>query len=204
MLTLRRVVALIGVDGVRAAANSLRVWPGPLDDDGATALHAAIDRVRLAGHLAQALRPAGYDARGRLPRRGAAEPRPADAALPLRRRGRADPPADAAVAGAPRRAEPAEQPGLDEDAAAYAVLGVDIEAFGIAVARHWGLGDEMLHMIRRLPVDAPVRKPDGDADLLRIVASAANEIVDVASHVPAKRCRRRWTTSRSAMPGPCA
>ena len=42
-------------------------------------------------------------------------------------------------------------------------------------------------MIRRLPVDAPVRKPDGDADLLRIVASAANEIVDVASHVPAKK-----------------
>ena len=42
-------------------------------------------------------------------------------------------------------------------------------------------------MIRRLPVDAPVRKPDSDADLLRIVASAANEIVDVASHVPAKK-----------------
>jgi non-specific serine/threonine protein kinase len=34
-------------------------------------------------------------------------------------------------------------------------------------------------MIRRLPPDAAVRKPDGDAELLRIVASAANEIVDV-------------------------
>ena len=61
MLTLRRVVALIGVDGVRLAANSLRDWPGPLDDAGAKALLAAIDRVRLAGHTAQALRPAGYD-----------------------------------------------------------------------------------------------------------------------------------------------
>jgi non-specific serine/threonine protein kinase len=67
------------------------------------------------------------------------------------------------------------------------VLGVDVESFGFAVARHWGLGDEILHMIRRLPVDAPVRKPDGDADLLRIVASAANEIVDVASDVPPKK-----------------
>ena len=67
------------------------------------------------------------------------------------------------------------------------MLGVDVETFGFAVARHWGLGDEILHMIRRLPVDAPVRKPDSDADLLRIVASAANEIVDIASDVPAKK-----------------
>jgi len=59
--------------------------------------------------------------------------------------------------------------------------------FGSAVARHWGLGDEVLHMIRRLPVDAPVRRPDGDADLLRIVASAANEAVDVVSHLPAAK-----------------
>jgi non-specific serine/threonine protein kinase len=32
-----------------------------------------------------------------------------------------------------------------------------------------------------------VRKPDSDADLLRIVASAANEVVDIASAVPAKK-----------------
>jgi non-specific serine/threonine protein kinase len=32
-----------------------------------------------------------------------------------------------------------------------------------------------------------VRKPDNDADLLRIVASAANEVVDVASTLPAKK-----------------
>ena len=185
VLTLRRVVALIGVDGVRLAANSLRDWPGPLDDAGATALLAAIDRVRLAGHTAQALRPAGYDGEvvyliaalqnlGRLMLRyhfaeEAEQIRAADAA------------------GAGRAATAREQPGLDQAAASYAVLGVDIETFGFAVARHWGLGDEILHMIRRLPVDAPVRKPDSDADLLRIVASAANEIVDVASHVPAKK-----------------
>ena len=33
-------------------------------------------------------------------------------------------------------------------------------------------------MIRRLPVDAPVRKADDDNELLRIVASAANEAVE--------------------------
>ena len=33
-------------------------------------------------------------------------------------------------------------------------------------------------MIRRLPTDAPVRKPDSDNELLRIVASAANEAIE--------------------------
>ena len=111
---------------------------------------------------------------------------------------------------APGHGDGPEQPGLDQVAASYAVLGVDVESFGFAVARHWGLGDEILHMIRRLPVDAPVRKPDGDADLLRIVASAANEIVDVASDVPREegggRARQRDAALRpgaaSSTPAP--
>jgi non-specific serine/threonine protein kinase len=184
VLTLRRVVALIGVDGVRLAANSLRAWPGPLDDAGAKALLAVIDRARLAGHTAQALRPAGYDGEvvyliaalqnlGRLMLRyHFAEE--AEQIVQL-------------MQPAPAAGDGPEQPGLDQAAASYAVLGVDVETFGFAVARHWGLGDEILHMIRRLPVEAPVRKPDSDADLLRIVASAANEVVDVASTVPAKK-----------------
>jgi non-specific serine/threonine protein kinase len=39
----------------------------------------------------------------------------------------------------------------------------------------------MLHMIRRLPADLPVRRPDSDIEVLRITASAANEAVDAAS-----------------------
>jgi non-specific serine/threonine protein kinase len=62
------------------------------------------------------------------------------------------------------------------------VLGVDIDAIGAAVARHWGLGDEMMHMIRRLPRNLPVRAPDNDIDVLRITASAANEAVDALAH----------------------
>jgi len=187
VLTLRRVVALIGVDGVREAANSLRVWPGPLDDDGARALRQTIDRVRLAGHVAQSLRPAGYDGEavylvavlqslGRLLLRYHF----ADEAEQIRQL--------TLPFLAPRgEGETAvEQPGLDEDAAAYAVLGVDIEAFGHAATRQWGLGDDVLHMIRRLPADVPVRKPDTDDELLRIVASAANEAVDALELAPAK------------------
>jgi non-specific serine/threonine protein kinase len=183
-LTLRRAVALIGVDGVRQAANNLRIWPGPLEEEGAAALLAAIDRVRLAGHVAEALRPAGYDGEvvylitvmqnlGRLMLRYHF----ADEAEQIQQLMRAAP-------AGPGESEAAEQPGLTEDTAGFAVLGVDVEAFGTAVARHWGLGDEVLHMIRRLPVDAPVRKPDGDTELLRLVSSAANEVVDAVSHLP--------------------
>ena len=186
VLTLRRVVALIGVNGVRQAANTLRAWPGPLDETGARALLAAIDRARLAGHTAQALRPAGYDGEvvylvaamqnlGRLMLRYHF----ADEAEQVQQLMQ---PAPSGSTG-----DGHEQSGLDEAGAAFAVLGVDVESFGSAVARQWGLGDEILHMIRRLPVDAPVRKPDGDADLLRIVATAANEAVDIVSHLPAQK-----------------
>ena len=56
--------------------------------------------------IARALQPAGYDQRGRLPDHRAAEPRLAGRAVPLPRRGRADPPPDAAGAAARRPASP--------------------------------------------------------------------------------------------------
>lgn len=183
VLTLRRVVALIGVNGVREAANALRSWPGPLDETGERALRRAVDRVRLAGHLGQALRPAGYDAEvvylvtalqnlGRLLLRYHF----ADEATQIAQLMQPQPGADGR-----------ELPGLDEAAAGYAVLGVEVEAFSHAVARHWGFGDEVMHMIRRLPADAAVRRPDGDADTLRLVAACANETVDAVSDLPADK-----------------
>jgi len=177
VLTLRRIISLIGVNGVRLAANTLRTWPGPLNETQARALQATLDRVRLAGHTAQALRPAGYDAQvvyliamlqnlGRLMLRYHF----ADEAEQIQQLMKPIP--------ANRDTDTPEQPGLSETAAAFAVLGVDIDALGIVVARQWGLGDDVMHMARRLPVDAPVRKPDSDAEVLRQTASAAIEAVD--------------------------
>src|SRR6185295_5610185 len=83
-------------------------------------------------------------------------------------------PADATPSG---DAAVLDNPGMSEEAAAFAVLGVDVAACGHAVARQWGLGDEIEHMIRRLPPEAAVRKPDNDSELLRLLASAANEAV---------------------------
>ena len=186
VLTLRRIISLIGVNGMRLAANTLRTWPGPLSAVQATALQTALERVRLAGHTAQALRPAGYDAQvvyliaalqnlGRLMLRYHFADEAEQIAQLM------TPSAADRAAGTP------EQPGLGEEAAAFAVLGVDVESLGAAVARHWGLGDDVLHMVRRLPADAPVHKPDSDAEVLRLTASAANDAVDAISHFTGPR-----------------
>ena len=184
VLTLRRIISLIGVNGVHLAANTLRPWPGPLSEAQAEALQRTLERVRLAAHTAQALRPKGYD------------PQVVYLIAVLQNLGRlmlryhfAD---EAEQIGQLMRpaapgAGQSEQPGLAEEAAAYAVLGVDVESLGAAVARQWGLADDVLHMVRRLPLDAAVRKPDTDAEVLRLTASAANEAVDaVHDHAPAR------------------
>jgi non-specific serine/threonine protein kinase len=44
-----------------------------------------------------------------------------------------------------------------------------------------------MHMVRRLPATASVRKPDTDADVLRLTASAANEAVDALSAMSGAR-----------------
>ena len=184
VLTLRRIISLIGVNGVRLAANTLRPWPGPLAEPQAAALQLTLDRVRLAGHTAQVLRPAGYDAQvayliavlqnlGRLMLRYHFADE-ADQIEQLMKPSSREP-------GAP------DQPGLSEEAAAYAVLGVDIESLGAAVARDWGLGDDVMHMARRLPPDAPVRKPDADGEVLRLTASAANDAVDAITTLTGPR-----------------
>ena len=182
VLTVRRAIALVGLDGVRRASLALRPWPGPLNPTQASALAGLIERVCLAGKVAQWLRPAGYDAEvvylvamlqnmGRL----VVQYHFPDEAVQIVR---------LMKAAAPARAGEPEEPGMTEEAAGFAVLGVDIEAMGAAVGRHWGLDDSVLQMIRRVPVGPPVHQPDGDDDLLRLTGSCANEVVD-ARAVPA-------------------
>lgn len=186
VLTLRRIIALLGVNGVRLAANTLRPWPGPLTPGQADQLKLTLGRVRLAGYTAQALRPAGYDPQvvyliavlqnlGRLMLRYHF----ADEAEQIEQLMKPTP--------ANRATETPELPGLSEQAAAFAVLGIDIQALAAAVGRHWHLTDDVLHMIRRLPADAPVRTPDADADVLRVTASAANDAVDAVASLPPLR-----------------
>ncbi|MEF7614533.1 HDOD domain-containing protein [Aquincola sp. MAHUQ-54] len=178
VLTVRRAIAMIGLDGLRHAAQGLRPWPGPLGEAAAAELSACILRVRRAARLAQALRPAGYDAEvvylvtlmqnlGRL----LVQYHFPEEAQQIRR----------LMQPAPGRDGAPDEPGMNEDVAAFAVLGVDIESMGAAVARHWGMDDAVLHMIRRIPLQTPVRHCDSDDDTLRTVASGANEAIDAMS-----------------------
>jgi non-specific serine/threonine protein kinase len=76
---------------------------------------------------------------------------------------------------------------MSEQAASFAVLGTDIEGIGAAVARHWGLDDAVLHLVRRMPLATPPRTIDNDDDMLRAVASCANEAIDAAALPAARR-----------------
>jgi HD-like signal output (HDOD) protein len=184
VLTMRRAIAMVGLDGVRRAALSLRDWPGPLSVGAATRLQQAIERAQHGARIAQLLRPAGYDAEvvylvallqclGRLvthyhfPEEAAQidhlmEP------VPAQEDGKAD------------------ETGMSEESASLAVLGVEIDALGAAVARHWGLDESVLHMTRRFGLRAAVRTIENDDEMLRATASCANEVVD-ALHQPARQ-----------------
>lgn len=184
VLTVRRAIAMLGLDGVRRSALALRDWPGPLDEAGASRLSQLMDRIRRAGRTALALRPPGYDGEvvylvtllqnlGRL----VVHYHFADEAQQIARLMQNAP--------AQRPGEP-EEPGMGEEAAAFAVMGADIDAIGAAVARHWGFDEALLRLVQRLPLATPVRQPEGDDDILRLVASCANEAVDAAALPAAK------------------
>jgi non-specific serine/threonine protein kinase len=183
VLTMRRAIAMVGLDGVRRAALSLRDWPGPLGEGAAARLQSAIERAQRGARIAQLLRPPGYDAEvvylvallqclGRLvthyhfPEEAAQIERLMQP-LAAEEEGQAD------------------EPGMSEESASLAVLGVDIDALGAAVARYWGLDESVLHMIRRFGPATAVRAIESDDDMLRATASCANEVVD-ALHLPAR------------------
>lgn len=181
VLTVRRAIAMLGLDGVRRTALAMRNWPGPLDAGAAADLEQAIAAAQRAVRLAQALRPPGYDLEmvalvtllqnlGRLVLHYHCPEQ-----MRQMRRLMAPPPT---VAGQPAEAEGGV---MSEQAAAFAVLGFDVEGMALAVARWMGLAasdDSVLQLMRRLPPDKPVRVAESDDEVLRALASAANEAVD--------------------------
>ena len=184
VLNMQRAIAMLGLDGVQQAARALKPWPGPLSELQATMLRSLMKRVHRAGQIAQVLRPAGYDGEvvylitvmqnlGRL----LLQYHFPDDAQQIRQ---------LMLPPEPSEDQPHPQ-GMSEKAAAYAVLGCDLEALGAAVAKHWSLGEELVHMIRRQAPEAAVRHPNNDADLLRLTCSLANELVDALTQVEARR-----------------
>ncbi|MEO3692101.1 HDOD domain-containing protein [Roseateles paludis] len=175
ILNIQRALQMIGLDGLHAAVSTLKPWPGVLQPQAAERLKAVMQRVAKAGEVAQALRPAGYDSEvtflivilQNLGRLLLAYHLPDDA-LQMQH-----------LMQVPEPTEDQPQPvGMSEQAAAYAVLGCDMDTLGTALTKYWHLGDDVMRMSRRLPVDAPVHKAMDDVELLRQTASLANELVD--------------------------
>jgi non-specific serine/threonine protein kinase len=184
VLTVRRAIAMLGMDGVRRAALALRSWPGPLAEPAAVELAALVERCKRAARIAMALRAPYFDGEvvylltllqnlGRL----VVHYHFADDAQQIRRLTQPAPPA--------REGDPPD-PGMSEESAAFAVLGADIESIGQAVARWWGLEESVLAMIRRASPAAPVHQPNSDDEALRLVASCANEAADAMAQPPQK------------------
>ncbi|MFK4704331.1 HDOD domain-containing protein [Roseateles asaccharophilus] len=184
VLNIQRAIQMIGLDGLQLAANALKPWPGPLQPVAAEMLRQLMARVTKACQVAQSLRPAGYDGEvvhlitlmqnlGRL----LLQYHFPDDAQQIRQ---------LMVPPEPTEEMP-NPPAMSEQAAAYAVLGCDLDALGAAVARHWGLGDELMQMIRRQPLDGAVHPPRSDADTLRLTSSLANELMDALALPEAKR-----------------
>lgn len=166
--TVRRAIALVGMQGLRHTANGLRTWPGALEASMVDAMAQAMRDALRSAHVARQLCPADMDSEcvyliALLQHLGpllAAYHLPEEAAQV---RSLVEPPP-------PTRA-------MTEATAACAVIGVDFETLGIAVARHWGLDESLLAAMRRVSVDAPVRTPDDRNDMRRVLASAAVEAV---------------------------
>jgi eukaryotic-like serine/threonine-protein kinase len=178
MTTVRRAIALVGMVGLRRAAGALKAWPGPLTSDAAQALERGLKRACWAGLLAAELSPAGLDAEAAL------------LAAQMQHLGRL-----LALYHFPEEAEQIEmlvqEPtpvpgethpvGMQEDAAAMAVLGVDLKALASALAKHWGMDDVMQTVMRPLPRERSVFTPHEMPDWLRTVASCANETLSALS-----------------------
>lgn len=190
--TLSRSVVLLGQSGIRKVASAVRSWPGVLGAQSSkdpqvaeqclTALNVELRRACLAGAIARLMAPFSIS------------DEEACVAAMSQRLGwlmlRYHFPDEAAqitrlMQPAPSSDEGgAMTPGMNAEAAAGAVLGVDIHDLAKAVLQHWGLQERIVQAAMPLPVNKPVRTPVGSEAKLRTVASLANEIVDAQAIDP--------------------
>jgi non-specific serine/threonine protein kinase len=192
--TLSRAVLLLGQAGIRKVAASVRPWPGVLGAQSSlaaeagqasiTALDEELRRACLAGAIARLMAPFSIS------------DEEASLAAMSQRLGwllmRYHFPEEAAQMHRLMQPSPASEegeastPGMSAEAAASAVLGVDLGALTLAVLRHWGLQDRVVQAAQPYPLNKPVRTPVGPDATLRTVACLANEIVDAQMLEPAK------------------
>jgi len=182
--TLSRALVMLGQEGIRRVASSIRAWPGALAaqvslnaDEGATAVAVLAGELRrhcIAGHVARLMAPFSIQDEEAALAAMAQSLGPALIAYHF--------PEEAAQIMRLMQELPATEPegrptpGMQPDAAVSAVLGVEMDELTAAVLRHWGLHERLLSAARPLSRSNPVRKPVTREETLRTVASLANEL----------------------------
>jgi HD-like signal output (HDOD) protein len=192
--TLSRAIMLLGQQGLRRVAASVRTWPGALGAQNSLAgqsgkeaiddLNAELRVTCLAGHIARLMAPFSInDEEAAI----AAMSQHLgwllilyhfpDEAAQIRRLMQPGPPAEP---------EGPNSPGMTQDAAVSAVLGVNVDDLTVAVLKHWGLHERLQYAARTLSANTPVRTPGSPEETLRAVASLANEIIGTLKLEPQK------------------
>lgn len=182
VVTVRRAIAMVGMDGITHCASALRAWPGPLHPAQAQAMQVVMDRVHRAARFAQAVPFGSFDGEvvalvamlqnmGRL----LGHYHFPDEMQQIRRLVQPGP----APAGGGTPA-----PGMAPEHATLAVLGFDLDEAGLRVLRSWGLDESMLVVLRRLSPSAAVHAAHSDEETLRMIGSCANEAVDALAAGP--------------------
>lgn len=216
--TITRAIVLLGQQGLRRVVGSLRPWPGVLAaaeeqsaalTEGAAqvALGKALRRACIAGQMARLLAPFSINDEEALI---AAMSQRLGQLLVLYHF-----PEEAAQIerlmqpGPPQHGDSTPSPGMSAEAAAGAVLGIDLNELSVAVLRHWGMDDRLQHAARPLSRTAAVRKPDDAVETLRAVASLADELADAVGLESAKQqhvlhhCMTRYARALGLHPKEC-
>ncbi|MDE2401660.1 MAG: HDOD domain-containing protein [Burkholderiales bacterium] len=194
--TITRAIVLLGHQNLRKVAGSLRPWPGVLAaatahatgipaDGSQSALEAELRRACLAGHMARLLAPFAINDEEALVSAMSQCLGPLlvryhfpDEARQIDR---------LMQPGPPPAPDSPPAPGMTMAAAAAAVLGIDMTELSVAVMRHWGLDEKLQQAARPLNKTLPVRRPDDALEMMRAVASLANELVAAVSVGSARR-----------------
>jgi HD-like signal output (HDOD) protein len=179
VIALSRAVALVGLKGVTEATRQLRLLPD--NSPAVRPLARAVERAAFAGYLSEELLPEGMGSEV------------AVLAGTMHNLGRLAvafhyPQESEQIVALMQPSAPGLNDAMDEQHAAAAVLGCDYAQLGQQLAQAWHVPHDLVAMMATFDAAGHVPRPEGVDAMLRLVANAANEVVDaLAQPVTAQR-----------------
>jgi len=193
-----RAMTLLGEQGLRKVAASLRTWPGVLgasaslqgqaaSDQAVTSLELELKRACIAAITARWLRPFNIGDEDAM--MAAMSQRLGHLLIQYHY-----PEEHAQIARLMASVPPTEPggrptPGMSLEAATGAVLGIHPDELTGEVLRHWGFAESLVQAARPLGPQQSPHRPDSPDDWLRLTACLANELVGLVDMHAAIRGR---------------